>query len=173
MLGPLDPNAKGNIAEQAIVFAAMKRGVPVLTPVGEHGRTDLALDVGGRLWRVQCKWGHLNGNGDVVVVRLRACRHTPQGYVHGTYDEQDADLIGVYCSELDRCFLIPISRAAGMTCIHLRLVPARNGQRACTNLATEFDFNGAIAQLGERRHGMAEVVGSSPTSSTSQTPRPA
>ena len=25
---------------------------------------------------------------------------------------------------------------------------------------------GAIAQLGERRHGMAEVVGSSPTSST-------
>jgi hypothetical protein len=47
---------------------------------------------------------------------------------------------------------------------------ARNNQRACINLADEFAFDGAIAQLGERRHGMAEVVGSSPTSSTPPSP---
>ena len=29
---------------------------------------------------------------------------------------------------------------------------------------------GAIAQLGERRHGMAEAVGSSPTSSIAEIP---
>ncbi len=75
--------------------------------------------------------------------------------------------MAVYCDELNRAFLIPVSMATGMTAIQLRLTPPRNGQRACINLADDFDFEGAIAQLGERRHGMAEVVGSSPTSSTS------
>ncbi len=46
-----NPNAKGNIAEQAIVFAAMRLHVPVLTQVGEHERCDLALDIGDQLWR--------------------------------------------------------------------------------------------------------------------------
>jgi hypothetical protein len=55
----------------------------------------------------------------------------------------------------------------GQNHIYLRLTPARNGQRSCINLASDFDFNGAIAQLGERCDGIAEVVGSSPTSSTS------
>jgi hypothetical protein len=50
--------------------------------------------------------------------------------------------------------------------MRLRLTPAANNQEAAINYAADYDF-GAIAQLGERRHGMAEVVGSSPTSSTS------
>ena len=56
--------------------------------------------------------------------------------------------------------------------VHLRVLPPRNGQRACINLAEEFNFDGAIAQLEERCHGMAEVVGSSPTSSTSSNDTP-
>jgi prevent-host-death family protein len=51
---------------------------------------------------------------------------------------------------------------------HLRLTPPRNGQRACITRAEDFAFEGATAQLGERRRGTAEVVGSSPTSSTSR-----
>jgi hypothetical protein len=47
---PLEnPNVKGNVAEQALVLAAMKAGVRVLLPVGEHGRVDLALDINDRL----------------------------------------------------------------------------------------------------------------------------
>ena len=60
--------------------------------------------------------------------------------------------------------------ANGRRSLHLRLAAARNGQRACINLASDFEFRGAIAQLEERRHGMAEVVGSSPTSSTPAPP---
>jgi hypothetical protein len=55
---------------------------------------------------------------------------------------------------------------SGMRQLQLRLVPARNNQQSCINLAEDYEFEGAIAQLGERRHGMAEVVGSIPTSST-------
>jgi prevent-host-death family protein len=53
-----------------------------------------------------------------------------------------------------------------MTAVQLRVKPARNGQRACLNWATEYELPGAIAQLGERLRGTQEVAGSSPASST-------
>jgi prevent-host-death family protein len=88
-------------------------------------------------------------------------------YLRTTYDAREVDFFGIYCDALDRCFLLPASVVAGKHQLHLRLTPPGNNQRACINLADSFDFEGAIAQLGERCHGMAEVVGSSPTSSTS------
>jgi hypothetical protein len=53
----LDTNAKGNIAEAAIVLEAIKLGIHVLKPVGEHGRYDLIFDLERGLIRVQCKLG--------------------------------------------------------------------------------------------------------------------
>ena len=64
-------------------------------------------------------------------------------------------------------YLLPSARVAGKSEIRLRLSVARNGQRACINLAASFEFDGAIAQLGERVTGSHEVAGSSPASSTS------
>ncbi len=163
----LDSNVKGAVAEQAIVLAAVRLGVPVFRPVSEHGRADLVLEVGGRLLRVQCKWGRLGPERDIVVAHTGSCRSTAVGYLRTTYKESEVDLFGIYCEPLDRCFLLPVSMVAGKYQIHLRLTPPGNNQRACINLADSFDFEGAIAQLGERRRGTAEVVGSSPTSSTS------
>jgi prevent-host-death family protein len=162
----LSGNAKGLIAEIEIRLAAVRAGVPVLSP-SEHARYDLAFDVGGRIWRVQCKWGRLGPNRDVVTVTSGSFRLSSAGCVRTTYCEDEVDLFGVYCGAIDRCFLLPISLVAGRSQIQLRLTPPRNSQRACINLAEDFAFDGAIAQLGERCHGMAEVVGSSPTSSTS------
>jgi hypothetical protein len=51
--------------------------------------------------------------------------------------------------------------------MQLRLVPARNGQRAALHFADEYDL-GAVAQLAERRRGTAEARGSNPLSSTNQ-----
>ena len=138
-------------------------------PIGEHGRADLAVDIAGRLWRVQVKLGTLSKARDVVIVHTSTSRHTPHGYVRTTYSPEEVDLIGVYCAELDRCFLLPMSIAAGRYALQLRLKPARNAQRACINLADDFDFEGAIAQLGERRRGTAEVAGSSPAGSIDHT----
>jgi PD-(D/E)XK endonuclease len=140
-------NAKGAIAEEAIVLAAMKLRIPVLRPVAEHSRTDLVLDIGGELWRVQVKWGRLGANGDVVIAVLHTSRCTPRGHVRCTYSAREIDLFAVYCGELDRSFLLPASRFAGRNCISLRLTPSRNGQHACINLADDFDFDGAVAQL--------------------------
>jgi prevent-host-death family protein len=162
----LDSNAKGLVAEIEIELAAVRLGVPVLKPQ-EHSRCDLAFDIAGRIWKVQCKWGRLGPNRDVVIVGTGSFRLSTLGCIRTTYSENEVDLFGVYCGELDRSFLLPVSLVAGRHEIRLRLTQPRNKQRACITLADDFNFDGAIAQLGERCHGMAEVVGSSPTSSTS------
>ncbi len=147
----MSSNTKGAVAEQAIVLAATRLGVPVLRPVGDHGRTDLALEIGSDLWRVQVKWGQLSPARDVVIVRLGTCRCTPRGYVRGTYSEREVDLFAVYCGELDRCFLLPAQLLADKTAVHLRLAPPRNGQQSCITLADDFTFDGAVAQLARAR----------------------
>ena len=68
----LTSNDKGNIAEAAIALEAIKLGIDVLKPVAEHGRYDLAFDLGLRVLRVQCKGGRLSG--DVVHAHLRGYR---------------------------------------------------------------------------------------------------
>jgi hypothetical protein len=148
----MNSNVKGAIAEQAIVLAATRLRIPVLRPVNEHGRTDLALDIAGALWRVQVKWGRLSRSRDVVIVLLRTSRCTTHGHVRHTYSSGEVDLFAVYCGDLDRAFLIPASQVADRQHIHLRLKPCRNGQRACINLADDFTFDGAVAQLARARH---------------------
>ena len=158
-------NDKGNVAELAIATAAAKLSLSVLKPLTEHERYDLVLGVAGRLLRVQCKWASLRD--DVIKVRFGCSYHSPtRGYVKTTYGAHEVDAIAAYCHDLDRCYLLPIDAFAGKNTAHLRVGPARNNQRASLHWATDYEFPGAVAQLEERRHGMAEVRGSSPLSST-------
>ena len=160
------PNVKGAVAELAIAKAGAELGLPVYGPLTEHGRYDLIIEVAGRPLRVQRKWGRLDEAGDVIVVNLSGSRLTPNGYVRSSYTREEIDLVAVYCGALNRVYLLPIERVADRRHIQLRLKPARNGQRAFINLASDFEFRGAIAQLEERCRGTAEVAGSSPASST-------
>ncbi len=159
-------NRKGAIAEMKIATAATELGVPVLRPMTEHGRYDLAFEIGDRILRVQCKWGALDHDGAVIKVPLQSSFLTPGGYVRSPYQPDEIDLVAVYCQPLDRCYLLPSVLACGRTGVHLRLIPPRNGQRACINLASDFEFTGAVAQLGEHLNGIQGARGSSPLSST-------
>ena len=161
-----NPNHKGNVAELAIATEAAKLGLSVLKPLTEHERYDLAIGIGAKLLRVQCKWANLRG--DVVAINLVSSRRTAGGYVRSNYTAAEIDAIGAYCEELDECFLIPIEVVDGQSHIHLRMAPARNGQRAALNWAADYRL-GAVAQLAERCRGTAEVRGSNPLSSTSST----
>jgi hypothetical protein len=163
----LTTNQKGAIAETAIACAATKLGFGVLWPLAEGERYDLVLDLRPRLVRVQCKWAVRRG--DVVEVRTGTSRRGPEGFIRTTYAPGEIDAVAGYCESLDRCYLLPIEIAAGRATFYLRLAPSKNNQRLGVNWASEFEL-GAIAQLGERRRGTAEAVGSSPTSSTSKPP---
>jgi prevent-host-death family protein len=163
----LGPNEKGDIAEAEIALAAIRAGCTVSRPLTDHPPYDLVLEVPGRLLRVQCKWAALKDG--VVQVRLRRCAHSPtRGYVRAGYDAEEIDAIAAYCDELGQCFLVPMELVAGQDWLSLRVDTPLNGQRASIHLAARHTLSGAIAQLGERVHGMHEVAGSSPAGSTPQ-----
>jgi prevent-host-death family protein len=165
----LTSNQKGAIAEQVIAAEATKLGVVVSRP-NVDARYDLIFDTGSSLLRVQCKWGALDADADVIKVNLTSSWCTPTGYARTTYALGEVDLFAVYCGEQNRCYLLPADGLVGRRSIWLRLSEPRNGQRACVNLASDFSFDGAVAQLGERGAGSAQVRGSSPLSSTSSAP---
>ena len=162
-------NRKGAIAETQIAAAATALGVPVLRPIVEHGRYDLAFELGGRLLRVQCKYASFDEPAGVIKVNLQGSWLSPHGYVRSAYAEDEIDLLAVYCGDLDRCYLLPVSLIAGRRAIYLRLSPPRNGQRACINREEDFRLTGAVAQLGEHHTGSVGARGSSPLSSTPST----
>jgi hypothetical protein len=152
-LSVLTTGQKGAIAETAIAHEATKLGIEVYRPIAEGGRFDMIFLLGEELARVQCKWAR-------------------EGLRRRVYTADEVDAFAAYCPNVDRCF-IPFGAIPARSQILLRLGPTRNNQRQLVNWAKDFEFAatlgrhpGAIAQLGERRHGMAEVVGSSPTGST-------
>src|SRR5215208_6551383 len=163
-------NDPGVIAEAEVIAAATRLGFTVSRPLRDGARYDLIFDDGGQtLCKVQVKTATVSG--DVVEIRLRTCRHTPGGYRTSTYDWGEIDIVVAYCAELDICFSLTEAEVVRKTKVHLRLGPPKNNQRRRVHWAAHHQF-GAIAQLGERLHGMQEVAGSSPASSTRGGPAP-
>jgi hypothetical protein len=168
----LSTDQKGSIAEAAIVFAATKAGVGVLRPLTDGERYDLVFDLRPRLVRVQCKWA--SREGEVVAVRCYSSRRSGTGFIKTSYSREDVDFIAAYCPELERCYLLPLDLFDRRLQVQLRLGKTRNNQRRGINWEEAFELaatlrryrSGAVAQLGERCHGMAEVTGSSPVGST-------
>lgn len=140
----LDRNAKGNIAEAAVVFHAARLGIQVSRPLLEHGRYDLVMEIGSRLLRVQCKWAQRQGA--VVLVRLASNRFTPSGYVRTLYLDTEIDAVAAYCGELDRCYLLPAEIVTDKSAIQLRLTPPRNEQRAGIRWAADYELSCALAR---------------------------
>ena len=163
-----DSNLKGNVAELKILAEIAGLGIPVMRPVTEHERYDLVIELQGRFLRLQCKSAPLYR--DVICIRVESTRRGPDGFVRRAYTADEIEAIAAYCPSLDRCYLVPMRDLDHSRQVTLRISPTKNGQRACLNWAAEYELAGAIAQLGERLHGMQEVAGSSPASSTTSAP---
>jgi hypothetical protein len=169
----LTTHRKGAIAETAIVHHAVRLGIDVYRPVVEGGRYDLIFGLSDLLLRVQCKWAAHNGN--VVAIRCYSSRRSSSGFLKRSYTPDEVDAIVAYCAELDRCYALPLDLFGERREVQLRLAPTQNNQRARVNWANDFALErldcllnvpqGAIAQLGERRDGIAEVAGSNPAGS--------
>jgi hypothetical protein len=167
----LTTDPKGNIAETAIVAAAVKLGIDVYRPVGEGGRYDMIFEQDERLLRVQCKWA--SRYGDVLIVRSYSSRRSVGGkIVNRRYTMQEVDAFAVYSRDVDRGYYLPPMLWVGRRQIHLRLGPSRNNQSLGINWAKDYEFAatlgrpGAVAQLGERLAGSQKATGSSPVGST-------
>jgi hypothetical protein len=121
---------KDDLAELKVAADLADRGCRISIPFGEDCDYGLIADYEGRLHRVQVKY--TRSNGHVVVIRCRSHSLT-NGKVRATklYTSAMIDWIAVYDSATERCFYLPSWElgTAGRNLLHLRLQPARNGQR--------------------------------------------
>jgi hypothetical protein len=144
----LTSTGKGAAAELEIAAAAVGLGLVVLRPLCEGARYDLAIDVGPRVLRVQCKWA--DARHGVLAVRTTTSRHTPRGYVRSTYSAAEVDAIGAYCPTTDRVYLVPIACVEALQGFRLRLAPTGNCQAANVRWARDFELAKSIERYWRR-----------------------
>ncbi len=153
----MNPNQRGDVAEAAIAYEALRNGVEVFQPLSGHSRCDLIFGIDSKLHRVQCKSAHRKGG--VLFVNLVSSWHTPRGYVRNKYSADEVDLVAAHCHELEQSYLLPFDLIPGTSGIQLRLSPPRNSQRAAIHFAADYEFSGAVAQLARASEWHSEGRG--------------
>jgi hypothetical protein len=135
---PLNLKGKGDLAELMVAADLRRRGFGIAIPFGEDCDFDLILIRGDRLERVQVKYTESDGS----VVPVKCFSHSlTNGKVRRTkrYTAKTIDLLAVYDHTSSCCYYIPAKELGnGRSSIHLRLVPAKNGQRIGTRLAQDY-----------------------------------
>ncbi len=130
----MNSTEKGNLSELKIAVRLLEKGKVVLRSIGEGCRYDLLIDENGKFTRIQCKTGLLK-KGAVIfnTVSTYAWKKQVRGY-HGS-----AELFGVYCLQLDKCYLVPVHLVATR---HgsIRVEPTKNGQLKGILFATQFEI---------------------------------
>ena len=128
----------GDEAELKVAGDLLRRGHKIAFPYGEDWDYDLIVVRHSRLERVQVKY--TRSDGAVIHVRCRSHSLT-SGRVRAVkrYTAETVDWIAVYDATTDRCFYVRAAELeAGRAVLHLRLTPARNGQRARVRLASSY-----------------------------------
>src|SRR5262245_29974244 len=104
----MDTKLKGDIAEQAAILQALKRGWGVLKTIGDRLPYDLVFDVNGALAKVQLKSAWLHEPANCFVTDNRRTKTNRRIMVRELYDEADFDFALVYVGELDLFYVFPV-----------------------------------------------------------------
>jgi hypothetical protein len=104
----MDTKLKGDIAEQAAVLHALKRGWGVLKPFGDRLPYDLAFDVQGTLIKIQVKYAWLDEPSGNYVVDNRRTKTNRRLMVREAYQLSDFDFALVYIETLDLFYVFPV-----------------------------------------------------------------
>jgi hypothetical protein len=87
---------KGDIAEQAAVLHALKRGWGALKPIGDRLPYDLVFDIDGILVKVQVKYAWFDEPSSNYVVDNRRTKTNRRLMVREAYKQSDFDFALVY-----------------------------------------------------------------------------
>ena len=120
------------------MLALREAGFGLYVPFGENTRTDLVIDDGQRLARVQCKSGRLK-NGAVRFATCSTYAHHPSPRITRRDYLGEIDYFAVYCRETEGVYLVPIAAAPLRTQAHLRIEPTRNSQRRRIRFAADYE----------------------------------
>ncbi|MEH2111764.1 group I intron-associated PD-(D/E)XK endonuclease [Nostoc sp.] len=124
----MDTKLKGDIAEQAAVLHALKRGWGVLKPVGDRLPYDLVFDVEGTLIKIQVKYAWFDEPSGNYVVDNRRTKTNRRQMLRVAYNPADFNFALVYIENLDLFYIFPIDIFIGYGS-EIHLVEAEKRQR--------------------------------------------
>jgi hypothetical protein len=96
----------------------------------------VAIDLGDRFLRAQCKTGRLRRG--TILYQARSVRSNTRRTYCRSY-ERDVDLFLVYCPETDRVYAIPIEEVTSSEGA-LRVAPTANGQAERIRWARDYEL---------------------------------
>jgi hypothetical protein len=103
-----DTKLQADIAEAAVLTKLLKRGFRVLRPIGDRLPYDLAVDVGGRLIRIQVKSAWYEPSKRLYTVDARRTKTNRRFMRRARYTSDDFDIAILYLHEPDVCYVMPI-----------------------------------------------------------------
>ena len=147
------PKDIGDKTTLAVMLVLRSQGLAIYVPFGENTRTDLVIDNGHKLERVQCKTGRLRQG----AVRWNVCshygHHANPKVVRRDY-QGDVDYFGIYCPETAAVYLVPITDLPIRRQAALRVDPPKNGQRRGIRHAADYE----VGRVSITSSGMHQVV---------------
>ena len=132
------PKVVGDQCALAVMIALHETRIPFLVPLSENTRYDLAIEVDGRLARVQCKSGRLR-NGAVQFATCSWYGHHPNPKQPSRTYLGEIDYFAVYCRQTTGVYLIPIEHVQTRSMANLRVAPPRNHQRRGVRFAADYE----------------------------------
>lgn len=102
----MDTKLKADISEHAVLVRLLERGYRVLKPVGDRLPYDLALDVAGRLVKIQVKraWRRRAA----YLVDSRRTKTNRRRMRRDRYDPGDFDFAIIHIPENQRFYIMPV-----------------------------------------------------------------
>ena len=113
MPGSMDAKLKADIAESAVVTELLKRGLRVLKPVGDRLPYDLAVDINGKLVRIQVKSAWFDRSEGAYIVDVRRTKTNRRVMVRQRYSKKDFDFAIIYIDDCRVFYVMPVSVFTG------------------------------------------------------------
>jgi hypothetical protein len=123
----MNTKLKGDIAEQAVILFALKKGWGVLKPFGDRLAYDLVFDINNKLIRTQVKAAWLSPKTENYVVDVRRTKTNRRIMRRSYYNDHDFDFAVVYVS--DELFYVFPSAVFNSYGSEIHLVEAVRRQR--------------------------------------------
>src|SRR5919198_946337 len=94
---------KGDACEAHMLAVLVDANLRVWKPWGDNNAADLAVQIGRRFLRIQCKTGRLTGNGCVTFNTYRVARKP----IRSHYLPGEFEYYGVWCRQTGSAYLVP------------------------------------------------------------------
>lgn len=140
----MNTNTLGNMTESVILTEFQKNEIPVLIPFGRNEPYDFVVDTKKGFKSIQVKHGILKNGCIVADIRHR---RTTKKKIYDTY-YKIVDYIAVWCSQINKIYLLPLEEIKDKTNVWLRIEEPKNNSCISTIIwAKDFEFDKRIAEL--------------------------